>query len=1223
MKSLKIYLGPIQPFGVGIGVNFAGLLVSVLVLVYFLHPVVLEKRFHYQVISDFRALKEVAGEIADKLNKYPAIGENIPGDLFSVLEELSSKAGAEVLIFNANGTQPNLWTTNEFIFSRQELAASGKFFENQTGIFLTAIDSVPGYLIVVFKPVIIKYTIQNQYFNDHAAGSYKGYGDFHLRLQKADLSTEIKQITQVYEVSFLHPATGCRVLVFILLSLSAVFIFGLFNTIIDRLITDYAFALTFKLLATLIILFLYNSLFTNFLGGTTAETGSSLSLLGLRIATPTFLMGSLLLLYDVYALTSKQLFKTPAFFERKGAVWAGVLLFLASMVLIFWILEDVVESALVDFDSSVFLGLSFSSVAILLGIALLLTALSRLVIWVFFLPNRQITWFSILLLAVGATIFFIFSFLGFTFLLYGGMILLATGVLAYVKLKGYFKSSAIISSVILLLLSFSVSLQLNDIQAKKDKSKQQLILYTIDSKEAGDPITSHLFSDRVPLIQSDTFLIENLIKERKYDEAQEYIRSRHFSGYWDQFNITVTVCFQEDSIRISPNMTKESCFDYFGQFHLKQKKTKIPQGFFLVEYGQNMSGYLGIVDIDAEVPINVFVELIPKNILRNVNLSEILTDRRTPARIDLGNFSFARYTGGRLVSHRGVVSFPFVLPDGFTGSQKEKTIIMDGIIYSILNSSNGSTYIIGKESNSIVNFFAIFSLLFILSAMGFLFFEAGLFGKETPKRVFLDFLSVRLQVFIVLVLVVSLLVIGIFFLKTYSDIYKKRFSAGIIEKAHSLAIEFQHKIEQFGDDWVLNKQMTQAFSIKLGNIFFTDIHLFDSRGELLTSTSPVLFERFVSARRIHPAAYRQLYVEQKPFFVQKEKVGSYDYYSGYMPLRNSNHQLLAVINLPQISQIPEMDYEATKFISTFISIYTFLIILAVLLTLLLSNQIVKPLIFLKNSLAELKIGRKNVKIHLKRKDEIGQLIELYNELVDRLELAIQELKIRERESAWRDVARQIAHEIRNPLTPIKLQIQFLARSYDPHNQEWQKRYQTFSVTLLDQIDALEQLANSFSEFVKMPEQTWEKVQLYNLLNETCGLFEGFGGKLILEAGDDCRNLMINGDYQQMKRLFVNLIKNAIQSINQPERGVVTLSLRKGLNHVMVMIQDNGSGIDDDFMDKVFMPNFTTKSSGMGLGLYIAKNIAEQHNGEIRFESRAGKGTIFWVRLPLAETTLQG
>lgn len=1221
MKPLRIYSCPVRPSLAVIGILVAGLVLSILVLLYLLHPAILQKRFSYQVSSDFTNLTRVATEIKTEIIKQDTLNRAYPVHLFSTIDELSSPANAEALVFSGSRAEPKLWTTNEFVFTRQEIKASGKFLENNSGIFLVHKDSIPGYLIVAFKPILIKYLIQNQYFTDQAANDYKNFGAFSLRLIHGEKSPK-KNVENVgYKVEFLHPATGCRIMVFLLLSVAAFFVFRLLNIINICFVRNIRLVFAFKFLITVFILIFYNYFFKSLLGSYFSETGSSLAVLYLRITTQTFLIGCLFFVYDVYALTTKQLFGIQKARSKYFIIFVNSFTIVFITILIFWILEDVVESAMVDFDSSVFMGLTFYSVTILLGIGLLLTALSRLMNFFYFFPDRQSDRLYLILLLFASILSVVLGIFKYKFLFYCGLFFLMIVVFAYINQKGFFKSVSVISSFILLILSFSSSMLLNNIQANKEKSRQQLILYTIDSKEAGDPITSHLFMDRVPLIRSDTFLINQLIKERQYEEAQEYIRSRHFSGYWDQFNITVTVCYQEDSIRISPNMTKEGCFDYFHQYQLKNKDLKKATDLYLVEYGQNLSGYFGIISTGNVGDARIFIELIPKSILRNVNLSEILTDRRTPARIDLGNYSFARYTNGQLVSHRGVVSFPFVLPERFITGQKEMNIVKDGIVYSVLNSSNGSTYIICKEGNFVVNFFAIFSLLFILSAIGFLVFQAGIFSNESLKGIFFDFLSVRLQVFIVLVLVVSLLVLGVFFIKTYSDIYRKRFSSGIIEKAHSLAIEFQHKIEQYGDSWVQNKQMTQAFSIKLGNIFFTDIHLFDSQGSLLTTTSPVLFDRAISAPRIHPQAFQHLYLEQKPFFVQKETIGTYDFYSGYMPLRNSNHQLLAVINLPQISQIPEMDYEATKFISTFISIYTFLIILAVLLTLLLSNQIVKPLVFLKNSLAELKIGRKNVKIQLKRKDEIGQLIDLYNELVDRLESAIQELKIRERELAWRDVARQIAHEIRNPLTPIKLQIQFLARSYEPQNPEWQARYISFSKTLLDQIEVLEQLANSFSEFVKMPEQKWEKVNLYKLLKDTIDLYENFGGQIFLEADDNRHNLIVKGDYQQIKRLFVNLIKNAIQSISQPEKGIVRVTVQPAPDGVHIVIKDNGTGISAELAEKIFMPNFTTKSSGMGLGLYIAKNIVEQHNGVIRFESQSGKGTIFTVILPLAQNAI--
>ena len=260
----------------------------------------------------------------------------------------------------------------------------------------------------------------------------------------------------------------------------------------------------------------------------------------------------------------------------------------------------------------------------------------------------------------------------------------------------------------------------------------------------------------------------------------------------------------------------------------------------------------------------------------------------------------------------------------------------------------------------------------------------------------------------------------------------------------------------------------------------------------------------------------------------------------------------------------------------------------------------------------MRIGGKNEKIEYHRKDEIGSFVKEYNEMVVKLEDSINQLAKSERESAWREMARQIAHEVKNPLTPMKLNIQFLLRSLrieDP--AEFKKRFKEISGVLIEQIDNMASIASAFSDFSKISVSRNEIFSISEVLANGVKLFENNVAhwECDIEAG-----IRIFADKEQIHRVFVNVLKNAEQSIPEEREGKISVTLKRQGEDVEIRIRDNGTGIPSEICDKIFEPNFTTKNSGTGLGLAISRRIVENMGGKIGFTT-SGEGTEFYIVLP--------
>jgi two-component system, NtrC family, nitrogen regulation sensor histidine kinase NtrY len=265
---------------------------------------------------------------------------------------------------------------------------------------------------------------------------------------------------------------------------------------------------------------------------------------------------------------------------------------------------------------------------------------------------------------------------------------------------------------------------------------------------------------------------------------------------------------------------------------------------------------------------------------------------------------------------------------------------------------------------------------------------------------------------------------------------------------------------------------------------------------------------------------------------------------------------------------------------------------------------------------QVKLGRKSDQIDWKNKDEIGSLVSEYNRMILELASSAELLAQSERESAWREMAKQVAHEIKNPLTPLRLSIQLLERAYRDKAPDIDQKVERLSKTMLEQIDTLSSIASAFSDFAKMPKPANEGMDLKALAKTAIDLFHETSEDVDFTFEDHgLEKAWIWADKEQLLRVFNNLFRNAIQAIPEDRKGRIEVTLSKQNRNFIIAVKDNGTGIQEEMIDKIFVPNFTTKTAGMGLGLAMVKNIVESCNGQIWFETTKDRGTTFHVSFP--------
>ncbi len=467
----------------------------------------------------------------------------------------------------------------------------------------------------------------------------------------------------------------------------------------------------------------------------------------------------------------------------------------------------------------------------------------------------------------------------------------------------------------------------------------------------------------------------------------------------------------------------------------------------------------------------------------------------------------------------------------------------------------------------------------------------------------------------VTLIALSLVVIGIgtlaFFKRQNENYHRDRLQ----RKEHSIMLSLNYFTTENNIQEV-NVQLENKIQ-ELADIHNLDLNVYTIDGDLLGSTNLDMYENENRPLKLSDTVMTQLANADEQILIN-EQIYDLNYLSTYFYLVNADNQNIAIINLPYLKSEEQNKRELNQFLSTLAQIYLGLFIGASLLAYFLVSYITEGLNRIRNRITAFKINSKNEKLSWNSNDEIGALIESYNNLVDKLEDSTQRLAKSERETAWKEMAKQVAHEIKNPLTPMRLSIQHLQRTLKADPADIDSKLARFSNTMIEQIDTLSRIATEFSNFAKMPKAKLESLNIYDVLTSVVDLYndkEGNGAQLVLKETPFPES-HVWADKEQLLRVFGNLVKNAVQATQDNPNGKVVLGIDRDEQNVLVSIRDNGSGIPSTMIDKIFMPSFTTKSSGMGLGLAMVKKIVETAGGQIWFETETEIGTTFYVSLPL-------
>lgn len=436
-----------------------------------------------------------------------------------------------------------------------------------------------------------------------------------------------------------------------------------------------------------------------------------------------------------------------------------------------------------------------------------------------------------------------------------------------------------------------------------------------------------------------------------------------------------------------------------------------------------------------------------------------------------------------------------------------------------------------------------------------------------------------------------------------------------IDKEESIRASMEYFLNQQGG-YISPDSVVSVFSDKVCEL--SDVHdvfiaLFDLKGRYLISSNFVEMDTLHVPETVNYSILKQLSTGNERAYID-QSFGKGQYALAYWYFHDSKGKPMLIANVvyeKSYDRISELKI-TLKEISTG---YILLFLVAAAMAFLLSRNITRSLDIITKRIRKTKLGQYNEPIEWQNSDEIGELVNEYNRMLKQLEISALKLAQSERESAWREMAQQVAHEIKNPLTPMKLRVQQLERTWKEKPEEFNGRLHAFSESMIEQIDALARIANEFSHFAKMPKPNLALENLDATLHSVIELFDNVQQVKITYRAQLLHPALVLVDKDQLIRVLNNLLNNAIQAIPTGRDGEIDVCLRVSEHHVIVRIQDNGVGITQENKQRIFVPNFTTKSNGTGLGLAMVKTIVEQNQGSVFFRSKEEKGASFFISLP--------
>ncbi len=703
----------------------------------------------------------------------------------------------------------------------------------------------------------------------------------------------------------------------------------------------------------------------------------------------------------------------------------------------------------------------------------------------------------------------------------------------------------------------------------------------------------------------------------KRDFYTNYLKKKYFSGQLQEYDMQVVICNKNTELQVDETFMNPNCYNFFSNLLYDKSEVIKNTGFYWRKNNNGRVSYMCWFKTSENTAFetSLFIEFESPILSEGQGYPEMLREQSDATNTIPEESSFARYFDGKLITSSGRFRYP--PSDKWIPTSNSRLFKVDFDRYSHVcyRIMDDTFVILSRQKPSVLYPVYAYIYNFLLFYLSFLIIH--LFSKKHKiKYNHTISNSIRLTIFAILFL--SLILIGTASVVFPLNVYKHNQEIAINDKGESILNGISNDLAGISNIHNVPKAVLINTLQSLSNTLSTDVNIYDLDGKFYASSRPQLFDYKLQGNMINPRAYKAFKYQNLTSQIHNETIGNNVYTSAYYVISNGSEEPIAYVNVPFFSSQKNLKRSLYDFVVLLLNLYLLLVFVVILVTFFSINAITKPLLFIQNGLSKMRLGS-NEKIQYNRNDEIGSLVEKYNVMVDELNASVQQLAKNEREFAWQRMARQIAHEIKNPLTPMKLSIQHLARTKVANPEAFDDYFKKTANTLIDQIDNLSSIATSFSSFAKITDGTPEVLQVNERLTNVVTLFGQSGSNVEFES--NVEDFAVFMDKDHFIQVLNNLIKNALQSIPEERDGRISVWTKNDNANIYIYVKDNGKGIDDETKDKIFQPNFTTKNSGMGLGLAISKKMINNAGGDITFTSIIDEGTTFEIRLPLYNETV--
>ena len=817
-------------------------------------------------------------------------------------------------------------------------------------------------------------------------------------------------------------------------------------------------------------------------------------------------------------------------------------------------------------------------------------------------------------------------------------ICLLSWMLVYLLLQDnehfFLLASQIISSRLIFWLFF-FSLSISSIiiieNDKKEVEKRKYYAETLSTK--ADPANERLMNTVLTDFRSEALapLFYKFKNETTNKILKDSLLNENFSGYLNKYDTHIYTFDDEEKPLFNHDPANYNTLTTI--LKTQGKPTPIPELYYY-DVAYDRFAYISKREIrdPADQTLGyIFILATPKKYKTDALYPELFLRGYNNSIENSLIYSYAIYNNLQLVSNHNDYAFPWKLTSDQVPKTDFETFRKKGYYELWYKAGPDKVVIMAKEDNFFIESITLFSYLFcaFLFVTGiFWFFNAIVRSRLRWGRFQLHWqMSIRNQVHstIIFISLLSFIVVGVatilFFINRYHNNNKEKLSRTI----HVMQNEVRNSIsDTTANDYSytinnedISRERLEQIITRISEVHAVDVNIYDLDGNLKVSSLPLPYDKGIVSSKMDPMAYYHLHQLKEIQFFKEESIGHLNYLSNYVPVIDESGKEYAYLNIPYFTSQSKLRQEISNFLVAIINLNAFIFLIAGIVAFFITNRITRSFSFISNKMKEVNLGKENATIAWKRDDEIGELVKEYNKMVAKLDGSAAALAKSEREGAWREMARQVAHEIKNPLTPMKLSLQYLQKAIDNNTGNINELSRSVATTLVEQIDHLSQIATQFSQFANIGNPRSEIFDLNESLKMIITLHSS-EEDVTLHWQPVSDPIFINADKTHINRLFTNLIQNAMQAVPDNRKAHIEINELLQNDKILITIKDNGNGIAEAMQPKIFTPNFTTKTSGTGLGLAMCKGIVEQSKGDIWFETKEGEGTSFYVKLPLVD-----